>query len=352
MEDNNFSRQTFYVLFFLGIVAAFFAMKTLSSIILPVIFAILLGFVFLPVVKKLSQKLHLPWAISSILVTLLVVVVFLGLFSLLFSSLSSILGNYSRYESRLFLIMEKFNNIIDLGFDEQKSFFENLWGFEKIRSIIQNTALLLSSGVLSSGKSIMTVFLLTAFFMLEMNRPERKIQLAFPEKSEQIIQIGKNIINEVAGFLSIKFFASLGTGLIVFVFTLLLRMDFPVVWGFLAFCMNFIPIFGSIISSVFTILFALIQFYPNLWQAVLVAIFMLTVNMVIGNIIEPKVEGEGLGLSPFVILIMLSVWGYIWGFLGMLLAVPMTVMIKIICENIDYLKPIAALLGNGKENKN
>lgn len=352
MEDNNFSRQTFYVLFFLGIVAAFFAMKTLSSIILPVIFAILLGFVFLPVVKKLSQKLHLPWAISSILVTLLVVVVFLGLFSLLFSSLSSILGNYSRYESRLFLIMEKFNNVIDLGFDEQKSFFENLWGFEKIRSIIQNTALLLSSGVLSSGKSIMTVFLLTAFFMLEMNRPERKIQLAFPGKSEQIIQIGKNIINEVAGFLSIKFFASLGTGLIVFVFTLLLRMDFPVVWGFLAFCMNFIPIFGSIISSVFTILFALIQFYPNLWQAVLVAIFMLTVNMVIGNIIEPKVEGEGLGLSPFVILIMLSVWGYIWGFLGMLLAVPMTVMIKIICENIDYLKPIAALLGNGKENKN
>ncbi len=71
--------------------------------------------------------------------------------------------------------------------------------------------------------------------------------------------------------------------------------------------------------------------------------------MIIGNILEPKIEGEGLGISPFVILISLSLWGYIWGFLGMLLAVPMTVMIKISCENIEYLKPVAAIIGNGKE---
>ena len=78
-------------------------------------------------------------------------------------------------------------------------------------------------------------------------------------------------------------------------------------------------------------------------------IFMIVVNFGLGNILEPRIEGKNLGLSPFVILVCLSLWGYIWGFVGMILAVPMTVIIKIICENTDYLKSIGILLGNGND---
>jgi predicted PurR-regulated permease PerM len=73
---------------------------------------------------------------------------------------------------------------------------------------------------------------------------------------------------------------------------------------------------------------------------------MTSVNMVLGNILEPRIEGKNLGVSPFIILISLSLWGYIWGFTGMLIAVPLMVIIKIVCENIDYLKGLAILIGN------
>ena len=73
---------------------------------------------------------------------------------------------------------------------------------------------------------------------------------------------------------------------------------------------------------------------------------MLSVNMILGNILEPRIEGKNLGISPVIILISLSLWGYIWGFTGMLLAVPLMVIIKIVCENIDYLKGLAILIGN------
>ena len=127
---------------------------------------------------------------------------------------------------------------------------------------------------------------------------------------------------------------------------MIIGLDFPIVWGFLAFIMNFIPIFGSVISVGLTTIFSLIQFYPSWGKTLFILIFMTTINIVIGNIIEPRIEGKNLGISPVAILISLSIWGYIWGFTGMLLAVPLTVIIKIICENLEYTKSFAIILGN------
>lgn len=347
MADNqNYSKQIFFVLFFIGLIAAVFVLKALSAIVLPVVFAVIFGFIFQPLVSKLSSKLRLPWGLSSVLITVLALLIFLALSSILITSLTSILGNYSRYENRFHQIYGKFENLLDLNFDDGKTFFENIWGFQQIRSLIQKIALSLSSGLFTSGKSILMVFLLMAFFLLEMNNLKFKTEKAFSNQGSQVYKVGIKISSEVTHFLSIKFYVSLATGFIVFLGTFLLRMDFPIVWGFLAFCMNFIPVFGSIISSLTTILFSVIQFYPSMWQTIIVIILMVSINMIIGNIIEPKIEGTNLGLSAFVILISLSLWGYIWGFLGMLLAVPMTVMIKIICENIEFLKPVAIILGN------
>ena len=349
MENNNYTKQTFFILFGIGVIAAGFVMKTLSAIFLPLVFAIVLGFVFLPVVEKMNSKLHCPWVLASILVTILAVIIMFLIASLLVTGFTSILGNYARYEKRLEFIFQTFDSFFDFGFDEGKSLLENIWGLQKIRDIVQKFAISFSSGLVNSGKSIMMVFLLMAFFLLEIELDKKKVLIAFTDKSKQVTIITRRIIKEVTNFLSIKFFASLATGIIIFLSTWAIGMDFPVVWGFLAFCMNFIPIFGSIISGVGTVIFSLIQFYPSIWQVIFIAIIILCANMIIGNIIEPNIEGEGLGISPFVILVSLSIWGYIWGFLGMLLAVPMTVMIKIICEHITTLKPVAAIIGNGKE---
>ena len=142
------------------------------------------------------------------------------------------------------------------------------------------------------------------------------------------------------------------TGLFVFLATWIIGMDFPMVWAFVAFIMNFIPVFGSIISVGITTIFALLQFSPAFAKPIFILIFLTAINLTLGNIIEPRIEGKNLGLSPFAILVSLSLWGFIWGFLGMILAVPLTVIIKIVCENIDDLKWIAIILGNGSAKNN
>ena len=107
--------------------------------------------------------------------------------------------------------------------------------------------------------------------------------------------------------------------------------------------------FGSIISTLLTSIFALLQFYPHYGKVIFIFLFMIAVNFILGQLLEPRIEGERLGLSPFAILVSLALWGYIWGFIGMILAVPMTVIIKIFCENIPYLNIVATILGKKRK---
>jgi predicted PurR-regulated permease PerM len=123
-------------------------------------------------------------------------------------------------------------------------------------------------------------------------------------------------------------------------------LEFPLVWGMIQFILNFIPNIGSIATGVAAGVFALLQFWPSPQPVIIVALIMLGTNMIIGNILEPKIMGDNLGLSPIVVLVSLVAWGWIWGFAGMILAVPMTVIIRIICENIPSLEPVSILLAS------
>ena len=191
-----------------------------------------------------------------------------------------------------------------------------------------------------------------------MNSTKEKVRLAFHEDDEtdpeendgnengstpaaakkeqsdsRVKRIIRNVVDDVTRYISIKFIMSVGTGVIVTIGLLIVHMKFPLVWGFLAFVLNFIPTFGSIISGLLTVTFALVQFYPSLGIIIYVAILMLATNMVIGSIVEPRVQGQNLGISPFIILVSLSLWGWMWGFMGMIIAVPIIVEI-IVCISL------------------
>lgn len=356
MEDISKKEPTnkriFYILLFFGTILVGFLLKSLSSVFLPVVLAVMLAFILLPIIKKMTAKLHFPWIISSIVILVLFIITFLGLFSLLIRSLSTIIAEYPKYEKKFMSIYQIIAKNFNLEFDESKSFIENVWKFLKVQEFVQNIAVFLSSGIVNFAKTFFTVCLLCVFLLIEMRTTKQKIYSAFDNDEAKVNKISHQIANDTVNYISIKFFISLCTGILVFLATWILKMDFNIVWAFLAFIMNFIPIFGSIISVGITTLFSILQFYPNYGKPVFVLIYMIVVNFGLGNILEPRIEGKNLGLSPFVILVCLSLWGYIWGFLGMILAVPMTVIIKIICENSDYLKSIGILLGNGNDLNN
>ena len=128
-------------------------------------------------------------------------------------------------------------------------------------------------------------------------------------------------------------------------------MDFALIWGVLAFLLNFVPNIGSLIVMIVTILMGFIQFYPSAGRVMAVIISMIIIQITMGNIIDPRLQGHRLDLSPFLILVSLIFCGWLWGIVGMFLAVPLMVVIKIICENIPVLKPVFVLMGSGKDRK-
>ena len=344
-ESQGYAKKIFYLILFLAVVLAGFLLRTMSSVIIPVVLSFMLSFVLLPIIKKVNLKTGIPWIISSLIIVVLFFVALLGITSLLLGSISGIIAEYPKYENRFMSIYQLIAQSLDIEIDDTKSLFQNLWTSLKVREYTQKIAVMLSSGVFSFSKTIFLISILTAFILIEMRLTKRKMHYAFKNKREKVSRISHQVVSQTVRYISIKFFVSLATGIISFITTWILGLDFPIVWGFLAFIMNFIPIFGSVISVGATTIFCLVQFYPNLGKTFFVLLFLTGVNMVLGNIIEPRIEGKNLGLSPVAILISLSLWGYIWGFTGMLLAVPLTVIIKIICENLDYMKGVAIILG-------
>ena len=345
-NQNKTTNRIFYLILFLAVVLAGFLCKTMSNVLIPVVLSFMLSFVFLPIIKKLNVKTGIPWVISSLIIVVLFFIVLLGITSILVSSLTGIISEFPKYETRFMSIYKLIAYNLGIEIDNTKSLFQNLWTSLKVREYTQKLAVSLSSGVISFSKTLFLIALMTAFILLEMRLTKRKMHYAFKDNRAKITRISNQIINQTMRYISIKFFISLATGVLCGLTSLIIGLDFPIVWGFLAFIMNFIPIFGSIISVGLTTIFSLIQFYPNWGKTLFIFLFMLTVNMVLGNILEPRIEGKNLGISPVIILISLSLWGYIWGFTGMLLAVPLMVIIKIVCENIEYLRGLAILIGN------
>jgi predicted PurR-regulated permease PerM len=157
--------------------------------------------------------------------------------------------------------------------------------------------------------------------------------------------MGNDIISQVARYLAAKFVISLINGVVLALLLSFAKLEFAIVWGVIQFIMNFIPSFGSIVVGVIVSFFALLQFWPEPGPIILVVVIILGTNM-ITYVLDPKIIGDNVRISPIVVLAAVAIWGYLWGFAGMILAVPMMVIIKIVCENIPIMEPISILMGS------
>ncbi|MCI1208533.1 MAG: AI-2E family transporter [Treponema sp.] len=351
MEQNDYNRGIFYLLLFICFIGTGVILKLAASVFLPITFALLFTFVMMPVIRNLNKKLHIPWPVGILCMLLLFGAVFFVIGNLLLSSIKAIIGVYPKYEERFNLIYKFIALRFGLSYDSGLNFIENMWNQLDIRTQIQKFALSLSTNIIVFIKDLLIIILLMVFLLSEMRFIKEKVNCAFQNKAKRrVTHIINHVIAEIMRFISIKFFISLTTGLVVFLGTLVIGLDFPIIWGFIAFLLNFIPTFGSIISSVITVLFSVLQFFPHITPMILTALLVISVNTFLGNFLEPRIEGEHLDLSPFIILVCLSMWGWMWGFPGMIVAVPITVSIKIICENVSFLHPVAILLGNDPKN--
>ena len=343
----NFARPIFLLLLVLTIIVLAAVLKVTGTFLVPVTIAMFVSLVFEPLIVTLNTKFKIPWIAGIFIVLTLVIVSAWIIASLLLSSIRTIIDLYPRYEERFTVIYKTIAGLFALPYNAESTLFQNLWGQLGIRQTLRNFAFSLSNSLIVFFKDLLLVLLFAVFFLLDLRYLRQKLDFAFGDGSKgKAALIITDIIQQVTRYMSVKFFISLLTGVLIFLGTFAVGMGFPILWGFLAFILNFIPNFGSILSGVLTSVFALVQFWPQPAPVVFVAVLMCAVNFILGNIIEPRVQGRHLGLSPFIIIVSLSFWGWLWGFTGLILAVPMMVILKIICENVSILHPAAVLMGN------
>ncbi len=343
----NFARPIFLLLLVLTVIVLAAVLKVTGTFLVPVTIAMFVSLVFEPLIVMLNTKFKIPWIAGIFIVLTLVIVSVWIIASLLLTSIRTIIDLYPRYEERFTVIYKAIAGLFALPYNAESTLFQNLWGQLSIRQTLRNFAFSLSNSLIVFFKDLLLVLLFAVFFLLDLRYLRQKLDFEFGDGSQgKAAIIITDIIQQVTRYMSVKFFISLLTGVLIFLGTFAVGMGFPILWGFLAFILNFIPNFGSILSGVLTSVFALVQFWPKPAPVVFVAVLMCAVNFILGNIIEPRVQGRHLGLSPFIIIVSLSFWGWLWGFTGLILAVPMMVILKIICENVSILHPAAVLMGN------
>ena len=195
------------------------------------------------------------------------------------------------------------------------------------------------AGLLSNA---LLVLLVVIFILFEAAGFRAKLRLAFGDRGATLDRLGEMTL-QVQNYLAIKTVVSVATGVLVGTWVWALGLDFPLLWGLVAFIFNYIPSLGSIFAAVPAVLLAIMQLGPG--RAAVVAIGYLAINIVFGNFVEPMLLGRRLGLSTLVILLSLVFWGWVWGPVGMLLSVPLMMMLKIALENTEDFRWVAVMLG-------
>jgi predicted PurR-regulated permease PerM len=218
---------------------------------------------------------------------------------------------------------------------------------EKIKEIFDpSVAMKMTANTFAGLSGILTntflIVLTVIFILLEVS--------GFPSKMKQALKLSDDDLSKygemtaaVNQYLAIKSIISLGTGITIAIWLAILGVDYPVLWGLLAFMLNYVPNIGSIIAAIPAVLIALVQL--GAVSALLTGAGFLVVNIVFGNVIEPRYMGKGLGLSPLVVFLSLVFWGWVLGPVGMLLSVPLTMVLKIMMENREETRWIGVLLG-------
>jgi AI-2 transport protein TqsA len=316
-------------------------LKVAAPILAEFLLALFIAVVCVPPIKWLNQK-KIPEGLS-ILIVLTSVLAFLGFVGYLVGdSIQSFSANKELYSEKLDQNLGgAFEWLADKGLP--------LKGFELAALIDQYGIALVSrvvGGVNVIFQEFFIIFLSVIFILAEMSSFPDKFARAFSDSKDKMIHINK-VLGKIRHYLAIKTVASLFTGFIVSTSLYFIGVDYPFLWGMLAFLLNYIPNIGSIIAAIPPLILAFVQLGPVavFWTA----ITFVAANTIVGNFLEPKFMGKMLGLSTFVVFLSLIFWGWIFGSVGMFLSVPLTMTIKIALETNQQTHWIAIMLGPENE---
>ena len=327
----------------LVVIAAVFivlaGLKTATNILVPFLLSVFIAVICNPLVAKASEY-KVPKGISVTLVILLFLAIALSIAGLVGNSLNELSQQLPQYRAQL---NEEFAWVTG----KLAEYNIAISSAVLVEYFDPGAAMGLAADMLSGlGGAMANLFLIiiTVVFMLfEAPSISKKLHFALDDPEMRLSQIDR-FLQSVNNYLAIKTVVSIGTGVAVSLMLWVIGLDFFVLWGVLAFLLNYIPNIGSIIAAVPAMSLAILQLGPA--AAGGIGLGYMVINTVMGNMIEPRFMGKGLGLSTLVVFLSLIFWGWLFGTVGMLLSVPLTMVIKIGLESSEEGRWFAILLSS------
>ncbi len=340
----NSRKTTNILLFIIVIPIVFYILKLLSFIFIPLVMAMFIALIFLPIMRKLNKK-NVPKLISLFIVVIII-------FS--FIKISSEIVQISTKE-----ILNSNTEIVKtIEFKTEKLFLpiESLFSLEREegKSIILHYLKKLNvenkfGAAIDTISSTISMVLMTSFFIIlllaESLNIQKLLNLVLIRQKTSSIKVFMKIEENLLTFIKVKFVLSFFTGLGFTISCYIFGISFPIFWGLFAFTVNFIQMIGSFLSVSLLSLFSIIELDST---GILISfiITIILIQVILGGILEPIFMGKSFSINVIVILIMLMFWGFLWGIPGMILSIPITVFAKIIFEQFKQTRFLSILLSN------
>ncbi|MDA0176195.1 MULTISPECIES: AI-2E family transporter [Mesoflavibacter] len=335
-------KTTNYLLLIIVIPILFYLLKILSFIFIPLVFSMFIALLFLPILRNLRKR-KIPKYLSIVIILLLIVAgIWIGVELIKLSS-REILTSDSHFFDKA---QTKINGLVA----SLESFFgiQQVEGVQTINKYLNKDVILNNlSPTVSFISKFLTALLTTTFFVVlwlaESINVERLINRTLLKQKHTSIKTFRKIEKDLIKFIKVKFLVSfltgVGTGLACYFFD----VSFPIFWGLFAFIINFVQMVGSFITVILLSIFAIVELEMS--SVLLFFILSITsVQILFGAILEPIFMGKSFSINIIAVLVMLMFWGFIWGIPGLIMAIPITVFIKIILEQFPRTKIISDLL--------
>jgi len=337
-EQRNSQQGVRFLVIAAALVIIIGGINQAQSVLVSVLVAVFFALLGTPPVLWLERK-RIPSFVAVLLVVAGMIAILLLVGAIVGASISSFYTELPAYQARL---------------KEEVSAFQLYWaakgvqgldkillGFVNPESVMNLTARLLA-GLGSALSNIVLILLTVAFILFEASSFPVKLRAVLGDPQKTFPQF-KRFVSDLERYMVIKTLISLATGILIAIWLAILGVDFPILWGFLAFLLNYVPSVGSTIAAVPAVLLAFIQL--GLGRALVATAGYMAVNFILDNVVETRLMGRSLGLSTLVVFLSLIFWGSLLGPVGMVLCIPLTMTLKFACENNKSTEWIAVLLG-------
>jgi AI-2 transport protein TqsA len=322
-----------------AIVVIIAGLRAAADILVPFVLAAFIAVISAPFLFWLKKHGLPTWlALAVVILVICAAGAMLGL--LISTSITDFTLSLPEYQSRL---QDKINILLNyFGWEKAHLSIRTLFNYVNPGAAMRLTSRVFTAlaAMLSNG---FLILLTVVFILLEASSFPAKLRASRHDPQAALAGY-EQVVRDINDYMKIKTWISLATGIFIAIWLAILGVDYPLLWGVLAFLLNYVPNIGSIIAAVPAVLLALVQLGTT--SALLAAAGYLAVNMVVGNVVEPRFMGRGLGLSTLVVFLSLVFWGWVWGPIGMLLSVPLTMMIKIALASNEETRRFAILLGS------